>query len=49
VECNPILGPTVFETLDAIIAGDKPAKKITMRDEVYDETNAKQALPNRQY
>jgi galactofuranose transport system substrate-binding protein len=49
VECNPLLGPTVFETLDAIRNGDKVEKKIIMKDEVYDETNAKQALPSRKY
>ena len=49
VECNPLLGPTVFDTLDAIRNGDKVAKKIIMKDEVYDEANAKQALPTRKY
>ncbi len=49
IECNPLLGPAVFETLDAIRAGDKVEKKIVMKDELYDETNAKQALPTRQY
>jgi simple sugar transport system substrate-binding protein len=49
VECNPLLGPTVFETLDAIRAGDKVEKKIIMKDEVYDESNAAQALPTRKY
>ena len=49
VECNPLLGPTVFETLDAIRNGEKVDKKIIMKDEVYDEANAKQALPTRKY
>ncbi len=49
VECNPLLGPTVFDTLEAIRKGEKVEKKIIMKDEVYDETNAKQALPNRKY
>ena len=49
VECNPLLGPTVFETLDAIRNGDKVEKKILVRDELYDESNAAQALPSRKY
>jgi len=49
VECNPLLGPAVFETLDAIRNGDKVGKKIITKDEVYDEANAKQVLPTRKY
>src|SRR4051812_829728 len=49
VECNPLLGPTVFETLDEVRASGKADKKIVMRDELYDETNAKLALPTRKY
>jgi ABC-type sugar transport system substrate-binding protein len=49
VECNPLLGPTVFETLDAIRAGDKPEKKIVMKDDLYDETTAEKVLPTRKY
>src|SRR5687767_150248 len=49
VECNPLLGPTVFETLDAIRSGGTPPKTIVIRDEVYDETTAKQVLPTRKY
>lgn len=49
VECNPLLGPTVFDTLDAIRNGQTPAKKILMQDNLFDETTAKQALPDRKY
>ena len=49
VECSPLLGPTVFETFDEIRHGGTPEKKKLMRDEVYDETNAKAALPSRKY
>lgn len=49
VECNPLLGPTVFDTLDAIRAGKPVEKKIIMKDQVYDQSNAKEALPTRKY
>jgi simple sugar transport system substrate-binding protein len=49
VECNPLLGPTVFDTIEAIRAGKTPEKKIIMKDQVFDQSNAKEALPNRKY
>ena len=49
VECNPLLGSTVFDTLAAIRSGTKPEKKVVMRDRLYDETNARQVLPTRKY
>ena len=49
VECNPLLGPTVFDTLDDIRHGGTPEKKIIVKDYVYDETNAKEVLPTRKY
>lgn len=49
VECNPLLGPMVFETLDSIRAGDPQDKKMVMKDDLYDESNAAQALPTRKY
>lgn len=49
VECNPLLGPIAFDTLESIRAGKPVEKKIVMKDELFDETNAKQALPNRKY
>ena len=49
VECNPLLGPTVFDTIDDIKHGGKPDKKIIVKDYVYDETNAKEVLPTRKY
>ncbi len=49
VECNPLLGPTVFDTLDALRHGETPQKKIVMHDEIFDQSNAAQALPSRKY
>ncbi|MFN7139119.1 MAG: substrate-binding domain-containing protein [Limisphaerales bacterium] len=49
VECNPLLGPMVFDVLDSIRNGDQIPKKIIVKDEIFDETNAKDALPHRKY
>lgn len=49
VECTPLLGPTLFDMLDSIKNGEEVPKKMIMRDELFDETNAKAALPTRKY
>ena len=49
VECNPLLGPSVFDLLDDIRQGGKPDKKMIVKDNVFDETNAKENLPTRKY
>ncbi|MBA4150771.1 MAG: ABC transporter substrate-binding protein [Verrucomicrobia bacterium] len=49
VECNPLLGPMVFDVLDSIRNGDQIPKKIIVKDELFDETNAKDALAHRKY
>jgi simple sugar transport system substrate-binding protein len=49
VECNPLLGPTLFDTAAAIIAGKPVPKTIYNPEGIYDETTAKDALPTRKY
>lgn len=49
VECNPLLGPMVFDVLESIRKGEEVPKKIIVKDEIFDETNAAAALPNRKY
>src|SRR3954467_1002983 len=49
VECNPLLGPAAFDAVDAILLKKPLAKKTIVKDEVYDQSNAKDALPNRKY
>ncbi len=49
VECNPLLGPMVFDVLDSIRGGQQIPKKITVKDQIFDEANAKEALPTRKY
>lgn len=49
VECNPLIGPVVFDNVEKILAGQTVPKRITMKDELFDQTTAKAALPSRQY
>jgi len=49
VECNPLLGPAVFDAVDKISGGSQVEKKVVVQDKTYDQTEAAQALPTRQY
>jgi simple sugar transport system substrate-binding protein len=49
VECNPLLGPAIFDAAEAIAAGKPVEKRVVTQEEVFDETNAAKALPTRAY
>jgi simple sugar transport system substrate-binding protein len=49
VECSPLFGPKVYDTIAKLLAGEKVPKKIYNQDELFDATNAAKALPTRQY
>jgi simple sugar transport system substrate-binding protein len=49
VECNPLLGPTLFDMAHKIAAGQEVPKTTYSKEELFDETNVKEALPNRKY
>jgi simple sugar transport system substrate-binding protein len=49
VECNPLFGPKVFDTIARLRAGEKVPKKMYNKDELFDSTNAAKVLPTRQY
>lgn len=49
VECNPLLGPDLFDAAAAIKAGKTVSKHIAPKETVFDQTNAKTALPTRKY
>ena len=49
VECNPLFGPKVYDTVAAVLAGKKVERKAYNKDELFDATNAAAALPKRQY
>jgi galactofuranose transport system substrate-binding protein len=49
VECNPLFGPKVYDTVTKILAGEKVPKKIYNKDELFDATNAAAVIASRQY
>ena len=49
VECNPLLGPYLFDTIEKVRKGESVPKWTVIEDKVYDETTAKAELPNRKY
>ena len=50
VECNPLIGPQLFDAVDAVVHGKKlPSKRIVVKESVYEQSQAAAALPNRKY
>jgi galactofuranose transport system substrate-binding protein len=49
VECSPLFGPKVYDTIAKLVAGETVPKKAYNQDELFDATNAAKALPTRQY
>jgi len=49
VECNPLFGPKVYDTVAQVLAGRAVPRKAYNKDELFDATNAAAALPTRQY
>jgi simple sugar transport system substrate-binding protein len=49
VECNPLFGPKVYDTIELLLAKKPVPRKAYNKDELFDETNAAAALPTRQY
>jgi len=49
VECNPQIGPQLFDAVQAIKAGKQLPKRIQVNESVYDQSQAAAELPNRKY
>jgi simple sugar transport system substrate-binding protein len=49
VECNPLMGPLVFDTIDKILAGEKVPKFIQNKDQLFEQANAAQVITTREY
>jgi simple sugar transport system substrate-binding protein len=49
VECSPLLGPAAFDAAEAALAGKKLEKKTTVKDELFDQSNAKDVIASRKY
>src|SRR5207237_8222489 len=49
VECNPLIGPQLFDAVEAIVTGKAVPKRLTVEESGYTQETAKQELPNRKY
>jgi simple sugar transport system substrate-binding protein len=49
VECNPLFGPKIYDTVAKVLAGQPVPKVSYNKDEVFDATNLAAVLPTRQY
>ena len=49
VECNPLLGPQLFDIVEKIVAGKELPKRIYVDEKVYEQEQAKDAIAGRQY
>lgn len=49
VECNPLLGPAAFDAVEKAVAGEELPKKTIVEDQLFDQSNAAAALPDRKY
>jgi simple sugar transport system substrate-binding protein len=49
VECNPLMGPIVFDTINRLRAGEKLPKFIQNKDQLFEQANAAQVISTREY
>ena len=49
VECNPLLGPPLFDAIEAVMAKKPLEKRTIMKDGIFDETVAKDEISKRMY
>jgi galactofuranose transport system substrate-binding protein len=49
VECNPLLGPAAFDAIEAVKGGKSVLKKTIVKDEVFDQSVARDVIGTRQY
>ena len=49
VECNPLLGPPLFDAIEAVMAKKELPKRTIIKDGIFDEAVASKELPNRKY
>ena len=49
VECNPLLGPMAFDAVENVLDGKPVPKKTVVKDQVFDQSTAKDKIGSRQY
>ena len=49
VECNPLIGPQLFDAVEKVVKGETLPKRIEVEEGVFTQEQAKDELPNRKY
>ena len=49
VECNPLIGPQLFDAVEAVMAGEKLPKRTVIQEEVFVQSQAKDLIKTRKY
>lgn len=49
IECNPLIGPALFDLIQDAHEGKKLPRRVFIKDDLFDATNVKEALPTRKY
>lgn len=49
VECNPLLGPAAFDAVEKALAGQPVPKKTIVKDQVFEQAQAKDVIGSRKY
>ncbi|MBS0195552.1 MAG: ABC transporter substrate-binding protein [Planctomycetes bacterium] len=49
VECNPLLGPQLFDTVAAVVAKKPVDKRIVTKESVFEQSQAAEAIKTRKY
>ena len=49
VECNPLLGPSAYDAVEKVLAGEILPKKIIVKDQLFDQSVANRVIHTRQY
>jgi simple sugar transport system substrate-binding protein len=49
VECNPLLGPQLFDAVEKLMAGETLPKRISVEEGVFTQEQAKDVIDSRQY
>lgn len=49
IECNPLLGPLAFDAIEKLLRGERPEKRVVVKDRLFTADQAAAELPNRRY
>lgn len=49
VECNPLMGPILFDTINKVKAGEQVPKYTQNKDQLFDQSTAAQVISSREY